>query len=115
MDMDMELSEQVHIHMTESIWSSTSQHCQRQQGFTLVNREGSRKLEFDAEMEAYLAAFSLDLLLELDDPFYMDKPCQKRVRLVLNVCATLTAPLLFGHTYFDFDFSGTNSRGAVSH
>ncbi len=26
MDMDMELSEQVHIHMTESIWSSTSQH-----------------------------------------------------------------------------------------
>ncbi len=27
MDMDVEGQKLVHIHMTESIWTSTSQHC----------------------------------------------------------------------------------------
>ncbi|TKA23111.1 hypothetical protein B0A54_17992 [Friedmanniomyces endolithicus] len=44
----------------------------------------------------------------------LDKPSQKRFRLVSNVCATLASPLLFGHIYFDFDSGGTNSLIAIS-
>ncbi|KAK1811663.1 hypothetical protein LTR12_013964 [Friedmanniomyces endolithicus] len=61
-------------------------------------------------MEDSTAASLLDLSPELVVGILttLDKPSQKRFRLVSNVCATLTAPLLFGHIYFDFDI------GAIS-
>ncbi|KAK0343260.1 hypothetical protein LTR94_018995 [Friedmanniomyces endolithicus] len=67
-------------------------------------------------MEDSTAASVLDLPPEIVVGILttLDKPSQKRFRLVSNVCATLASPVLFGHIYFDFDFGGTNNLVAIS-
>ncbi|KAK1039356.1 hypothetical protein LTR74_018753, partial [Friedmanniomyces endolithicus] len=67
-------------------------------------------------MEDSTAASILDLPPELVVGILatLDKPSQKRFHLVSDVCATLTAPLLFGHIYLDFNIGGTNSLVAIS-
>ncbi|TKA59966.1 hypothetical protein B0A55_12762 [Friedmanniomyces simplex] len=75
-----------------------------------------RILKINIEMEDSATACILDLPPELvvDILTTLDKSSQKRFRLVSKGCATLTAPLLFEHIYFDFDIGGTNGLVAIS-
>jgi len=96
--------------------SPAHQQQQRQWILTLLPRDGSKTRPEKTQMEDSAATSILDIPPEMVGGILatLDKPSQKRFRLVSNVCATLASPLLFGHIYFDFDSGGTNSLIAIS-
>ncbi|KAK1088652.1 hypothetical protein LTR48_001340 [Friedmanniomyces endolithicus] len=94
--------------------------CAQRDTFHLLDAKSldirSKILKINIEMEDSATACILDLPPELvvDILTTLDKSSQKRFRLVSKGCATLTAPLLFEHIYFDFDIGGTNGLVAIS-